>query len=343
MAASDTVAGPGYHVGIDVGGTKILAVATPAEPARESESWGRSGPAAVLAEAEQATVTTAVPRIVDELVSDLRRQLAPAPLLGIGVGLPGLVTTAGVLRYGPNLAGAQELDLAGWLGSRHGVVASVDNDGNCAAWAEHRLGAGRGSDDMVFVGLGTGISCGLVVGGRAVRGRSGFAGEAGHMIVRSGGARCACGRTGCWEASASGSALAAQAQWATRQGRADSLVALAGGDRKAVRGEHVTAGLRVGEPTAVRIATAFAGWVALGLVNVVHLLDPAVVVLGGSVLDDAEPWMGLINAAYAELVMQPSLRTATTLSPAQLGRRAGAIGAAVLAREGEAIRLDPRV
>ncbi|MEZ5233846.1 MAG: ROK family protein [Acidimicrobiales bacterium] len=185
------------RLGIDVGGTKILGVALPAAEG--------SGEPVLLAEHEQPTragaaVLDAIDEVVGALLEGVRADVGTPELRGIGVGMPGLVSRGGVLRYGPNLPGAGDLDVAAWLAPRRRCPVVVDNDGNCAAWAEAGLGAGRGSDHVVFVGLGTGISCGMVVEGRRVRGVHGFAGEPGHMTIVPGGAGCACGRQGCWEA-----------------------------------------------------------------------------------------------------------------------------------------------
>ncbi len=315
----------GYHVGIDVGGTKVLAVATqPARPTHE------------LAAVEHPTASGPdVLAVVGRALAEVRAAVGPeaGPLLAVGVGMPGLVTHTGVLRYGPHLSGAIELDIGARLSAEYGVPVVVDNDGNCAAWAEHRVGAGAGHDDLVFVGLGTGISCGMVIGGRRVRGVHGFAGEPGHMTVLPDGPRCACDRLGCWEALASGTALAEQARRAVAEGRLDRVVQLAGGDPQAVRGEHVTLALAEGDPATVQLATTFARWVALGLANLVNLLDPAVIVLGGSVVDARAPWMTLIGRAYDDAVLAGALRPSTSLVAATAGRRAGAIGAALLAAE----------
>lgn len=315
----------GYHAGIDVGGTKVLAVATqPARPTRE------------LASVEHPTASGPdVLTVIDRTLGELRAAVGPeaGPLLAVGVGMPGLVTRSGVLRYGPHLPAASELDVGARLSAARGVPVVVDNDGNCAAWAEHRLGAGAGHDDFVFVGLGTGISCGLVIGGRRVRGTHGFAGEPGHMTVLPDGPRCACGRLGCWEALASGTALAEQARRAATGGRLDRVVQLAGGDPEAVLGEHVTLALAEGDPATMQLAGAFARWVGLGLANLVNLLDPAVIALGGSVVDPRAPWMTLIGQAYDDAVLAGPLRPCTSLVAATAGRRAGAIGAALLAAE----------
>lgn len=316
------MSGP-VRLGIDVGGTKILGVALPADEA---------GRGAVLAEHEVPTpggpaVLEAIDEVVDALLAACP---AGAAVTGIGVGMPGLVSRGGVLRYGPNLPGVGDLDVAAWLSARRACPVVVDNDGNCAAWAEVGAGAAAGCDHALFVGLGTGISCGMVVEGRRVRGVHGFAGEPGHMTLLPGGPPCACGRLGCWEALASGSALARQARDAAASGRAPGLAARAGGQPAAVRGEHVTAAVRDADPAAIAVADAFADWVGMGLANLVHLLDPEVVVIGGSVVADEAVWVPRITAAYERHVLAGELRPATVLRGARAGRRAGAIGAALL-------------
>jgi glucokinase len=321
---------PGYVIGVDVGGTKVLAVAL------------GHGATAIRASSEHATRTgPAVLDVVERCIGEVRAAADPAlgPLLGIGVGLPGLVGRDGVLYLGPHLPGAGGLAVGPVLAARHGVPVVVDNDGNCAAWAEQLAGVGAADgqtpavDDLLFIGLGTGISCGMVVGGRRVRGVHGFAGEPGHMTLVPDGPACACGRRGCWEALASGTALADQAREAAATGALDDLLGRLGVDAGALRGEHVTEGLRTGDPGAVTVAEAFCRWVALGLVNLVHLLDPEVVALGGSVVDDADLWLPRIRRQADALLLGGALRRRTRIVGARAGRNAGAVGAALLAQE----------
>ncbi len=223
-------------IGIDIGGTKMLAVALAADGVAPIASAERP-----TATGSNEAIVAALVGLVDELVR--RVELGRIELVGIGVGLPGLVSRAGVLRLGPNLRGALDLDVAVPLGERFGVPVAVDNDGNMAALAEVRLGAARGGTDVVFVGLGTGISAGFVVDGAIWRGGHGFAGEPGHATFVPDGAVCACGRRGCWEAYASGTALGRLARDQARAARVPTLVAHAGVAVEALRGEHVTAAL----------------------------------------------------------------------------------------------------
>ena len=180
--------------------------------------------------------------------------------------------------------------------------------------------------------LGTGIGGGLVVDGQLVVGAHGFAGEVGHMVVDPSGPPCPCGQRGCWERFASGSGLGRLGREAAQAGRAPSLVELAGGDPEAVRGEHVTRAAAAGRPDALAVMESFAWWLGLGLANLVNLLDPEVVVVGGGLVEAGECLLGPTRRALSRLVQAGHLRPEVPVLPARLGERAGAVGAALLAR-----------
>jgi glucokinase len=260
----------------------------------------------------------------------------------VGVGMPGLVDHAGVLRVGANLPGVRGFAVRDELGARLGVPVVVDNDANCALWAEHEMGAARGTSNAVLVTLGTGIGGGIVADGRLQRGANGFAGEPGHMVVDPDGPLCPCGRRGCWERYASGSGIAALAREAAAAHRAARIVELAGGAAELVRGEHVTRAAAEGDAAAIEVLARFGRWVALGIANLVNILDPEVVVVGGGVVDAGDLMMDPIRAAYTELVLASSQPPEVRIVPAELGSRSGAIGAALLARELPARELPAR-
>lgn len=290
-------------IGIDIGGTKCLALA-------------RRSDGAIVAESRTPTAKGDASSLVDAIVAvvhDLCRDLPDAVLQGVGLGVPGLVTSTGVLRYAPHLPSAREVALRELLERRLGVRVAVDNDNTAATWAEHRVGAGVGHDELVYVGFGTGIGGGIVHEGRLGRGAHGFAGEMGHMTVDRSGERCVCGRVGCWELVASGSAL-------TR---------LAGRP-----GEQVTAAAAAGDTDALALIDRFAAAVAVGLADLVQLLDPSLVVLGGGVMDPPDVIVpAVVRAFTSEMGDAGAHRALPGLVPARLGNRAAAIGAALLATE----------
>jgi glucokinase len=188
---------------------------------------------------------------------------------------------------------------------------------------------------MLLVALGTGIGGGIISGGRLLEGRNRYAGEFGHMVVDPHGPHCPCGKRGCWERFASGSALAARGREMVLAGGAPRLLALAGGDPEAVRGEHVTLAAAEGDGPAVGIMARFAWWVALGLANLANALDPEVIVVAGGVLGASDVLIEPTRRAFEQLVEGPSLRPSLRIEPAFMGSRAGAIGAGLLAVSAE--------
>lgn len=304
------------RVGIDVGGTKVLGVVL--DPAGE-----------VVEELRRPT-----PRGDDSVAELIETIASVADELGaehsLGVGVPGLVTRAGVLRAAPNLDGVADFDVSARLGRATGLDVFVDNDATCAAAAEWQLGAGIGTRTMILVTLGTGIGGGLVANNQLQRGLNGFAGEFGHMVVHPDGPRCPCGRRGCWERYASGSGLAMLAREAATGRRLSHVVELAGGDPQSVRGEHVQDAARAGDAEALAVIDDFARWVALGLSNLTNALDPEMFVLGGGLAAGADLYLEPISEWYRELLYQPSLRPMPAIRFARWGSYAGAVGAALL-------------
>lgn len=307
-------------VGVDIGGTKIaLRAVSPESPsvavgeARVDTPSGEGGDALVAA------------------VADATESLVGGAPVALGVGVAGLITRAGVVRYSANLPGVVEFPLAEGLASVLGCPVVVDNDATAAALAEWRLGAGVGHEDLVMVTLGTGIGAGVVIGGRLQRGAHGFAGEPGHMIVNPSGASCVCGQRGCWEVYASGNALGRLGSEAVAAGEAPSLAAVA--TEGLVRGEQVAAAVVAGDPDAVAVLDRFAWWVALGVANLVNVLDCSAVVIGGGLVDLGDHLLDPVRRHLPTLLMGAAHRPAVAVLPAALGPAAGSVGAALAAAE----------
>ena len=306
-------------VGVDVGGTKILAVLL-------------DGDAAVVAETRRPTPPRDGRAVIDA-IADAVHDLKAPPGTPVGAGLPGLVDGSGVLRIGPNLPGVVDLDLGRTLATRIGdAPVIVDNDGTCAAIGEWVAGAAIGATDAVIITLGTGIGSGIISNGAVVHGANGFAGEVGHFVVDRSGPVCPCGKRGCWERYASGSGLAALGAAAAAAGGAPGVLALAGGDAAAVRGEHVTDAAAAGDPGAATVLDEFGWWIALGLGNLAETLDPRLFVLGGGLAESGALLIDRVRGSFAEHLAGARYRPPVAIEIAALGERSGAIGAAVLAR-----------
>lgn len=308
--------------GFDLGGTKLLGLVV---------DQGGAEPLAV----EQVPTPATVDDLLDAVVEMAGRLVdaagGDAELVAVGMGAPGLVDRVGALRYGPNLPGIVDAPLAEALTGRLGVPTAVDNDATCAAWGEHERGASKGMNHSVLVTLGTGIGGGVTVKGELLRGAHGFAGELGHMVVDPNGPPCPCGRRGCWERYGSGSGLGRLAREAADAGSASQIVRLAGGDPAQVKGEHVTQAASAGDAEAAAVLDQFAWWVSLGIANLVNLLDSDIVVIGGGLVEAEDLLLDRVRAAFENQIMGHDHRDPVPIVAAQLGSRAGAWGAALLA------------
>jgi glucokinase len=235
--------------------------------------------------------------------------------------------------FAPNLAWRDE-PVKKLLEERIGRPVTVENDANAAAWAETRLGAGRGHENVVLITVGTGIGAGIVFDGRLYRGGFGSAGEPGHYRVVPDGRLCGCGNRGCWEQYTSGSALVAEAREFARRSpeAATRLLQLAGGTAEGIDGPAVTEAAREGDPGAVRCFEIVGSWLGAGLADLSAILDPSCFVIGGGVSEAGELLLRPARTAYEQGLSGHSHRPYADVRLAELGPDAGLIGAAELAR-----------
>ena len=320
--------------GVDIGGTKVLGVAlSPSDHiVAEARAPTPTGTRAIVG----SHVADAVAAVVGELDG------APGTVAGdgdgpapVGVGAPGMVDRNGRLCFAPNLPQAHGVDWTELIGDRlPGRAVLIENDANFAVLAEHRLGAARGHRHVLMVTLGTGIGGGIVMDGRVQVGAAGFAGEIGHVVVDPAGPPCPCGRRGCWERFASGAGMAVLAREAALAGKLDEVVRLAGGDPENVRGEDVSAAAAAGDTAAQGVIREVGWWVGFGLANLAATFDPECFVLGGGLLQAGDLLLESARVTFAELVEGGDRRPLAVIVPAAFGERAGAVGAALAARQG---------
>jgi glucokinase len=305
--------------GIDIGGTKLLAVAATGkgEIVAQRRQPTPAGPDAILA---------AIAGVVGELLA-----VEPS-IAALGVGLPGLVDLDGFVHYAPNLPGFAGVAARELLAASCPLPVVVDNDANVAALGEVLHGAGREHREVLVVTLGTGIGGGIVIGGEVHRGGYGLSAEIGHFTVDPDGPLCPCGARGHWESVASGTALGRRArEWAAR-GEAPQVLARANGNVEAVTGYEVGQAAAAGEADALAILTEHARAVALGLGGLVNILDPELIVISGGLVELGDALLTPLRAVLPEYVEAADRRPMPSVVPAALGEHAGAVGAAALAR-----------
>lgn len=302
-------------IGMDIGGTKLVAARVAADGTFEDRRR-LATPAG-----DEAELIETIISLVDALTPE------DGTRLPVGLGIAAIVDRAGVAVYGPNI-GARELPIARILADELGVHVAVGNDANVAAYAEAKVGAGAGHDDVVMITLGTGVGGGIVVDGRLVVGASGYGGELGHIIVEEGGRPCPCGNTGCLEAYTSGTAFAAIAAERLRADGEGSSLHLA----DVLDGKAVTQAALAGDDLALGVLREAAGWLGVGLASVVNALDPAVVVIGGgAAIEPADILLPVAREAMARRLMGRAHREPPRVELAALGDDAGLVGAALLA------------
>ncbi|MGA9343581.1 MAG: ROK family glucokinase [Nocardioidaceae bacterium] len=309
-------------IGIDIGGTVVKAGVVDVD-GRVLETVARETPSTSAVEVEDT---------IAGVVSDLADRHVVA---AVGIGAAGFVdATQTTVLFSPHLAWRNER-LQDAVQQRVDLATWIDNDANCAAWAEARFGAGQGEPDLVCVTLGTGIGGGLILDGKLFRGRFGLGGEFGHMQVVEGGHPCPCGNRGCWEQYASANALVREARQRAEAGSASAaaLLGRAGGDIAAITGLLVAEAALAGDPLAVQLLAEVGRWLGVGIANLAAALDPGVFVIGGGVADAGDLLLDPAVAAYRGQLTGRGYRPEARIVRARLGNQAGLIGAADLARE----------
>ena len=321
----------GNYIGVDMGGTKILAVLVNA-----------SGK--VLQSFKELTRQDGTP-LADQVAATIDGVLAKAgldakALGGIGVAVPGVVDSqTGFFVVAPNLD-IDDHDLVGALRKRYPVPVVIGNDVNFGTYAEAVLGAGRGAASSVGIFVGTGIGGGVVIDGVLRTGPEDLAGEIGHMVIMVDGPTCGCGAKGCWEALASRTAIERDLRAALADGKTSVISTLAGlGGDDETDADHIRSGalrkaLKQNDELVTEVMTRVAHYLAAGVLTIRHLLDPDVIIFGGGVIEACSDFlMPLIEAEVRADTMAGS-RDSMRLVVSLLEDDAVAQGAALFARGG---------
>lgn len=306
-------------IGVDVGGTKVAAGLVNDEG--EIRSHLR---VPMIANGSADDGLSAVLSAITQLLQDGAR------VRGIGVCSPGpLDPAAGVILNPPNLPCWRNFPLSDALRKTYPVPVQVDNDANAAALAETRWGAARGYNNVFYATIGTGIGTGIVMHGKIYHGRTGSAGEGGHVSIDHCGPICGCGKPGCIEVLASGSAIARHAREKISSGRESSMLELAAGKLDAVTGEVVGKAYAAGDALAREVLTESADMLAVWLSNMIDLLDPEVIVIGGGAAALYWPFFNRLRERIPRLTVNPRASEVPIVA-ARYGAEAGIAGGAAL-------------
>jgi glucokinase len=315
---------PQYIVGVDLGGTNVVAgalledgsdvIALRTEPTRADQ-----GAEAVIGR---------IVRMIDTVIAETIAQTGArrADIVGIGVGAPGpLDRERGIVVTTPNL-GWTNFPLRDVIAERTGVETRIDNDANCATLGEWWLGAARGARNVVGMTIGTGIGGGLILNGRLYHGSSDVAGEIGHTTIDVTGRRCKCGNYGCLEAYASGPSIAERAREAIA-GDHDSLLGkLLGGQLERMTAATVYEAAKMGDEIAIDVVRETSRFLGAGVANLLNIFNPDVVVLAGGVTQAGDALFEPLRKEVRKRAFRPAV-DACRIVPGELPGTAGVVGA----------------
>ena len=311
-------------LGIDLGGTKFIVGLVDREgqvvARRYCETEADEGPSAVLARLIDAATQLLTAEDID------RSRVAT-----VGVAAPGPIDSrAGLVTSPPNLPGWHDVPLAELIQAELGLPTALENDANAAALAEHRFGAGRGADNMIYVTASTGIGGGFILDGRLYTGATGGAAEVGHMTILPQGPLCGCGNRGCLEALASGTAIAREARERMIRGVPTIIAELAEGDLDRVTAKLVAQAADEGDWEAGAILDEAMAYLGVGMANLVDLLNPQLLVIGGGLTKMGERLFEPVRRIIDRRAF-PVVAKAVEVRRAQLGDDVGLLGAAAVA------------
>lgn len=311
-------------VGVNVGTRTLTAVATDLHGSVKKRAKAHSGMSLgpeVLADR--------VEKIIEEVLVDLPAELGK--VLGIGLALPAPILGSGQASFSPpSYPGWGEIKIGERIERRFGLPVLLDNDANAAAVGEHLYGAGRGVGDMFYLIAHRGVGGAAVVNGFLHRGTHGGAGEIGHTVVDLEGPRCGCGKYGCLEAFAGRAAIARRASRALKLGGGEKL---AGHEADEVTAEVVIEAALSGDALAKRILEETGEYLGLGIVSAINVLDPELVVMGGSTMRAGEMILKPATRVVRNRAL-PGLAEHARIVVGELGEDAGAVGAASMVLRG---------
>ena len=311
-----------FSIGVDIGGTKVLGGVV--------DAAGN-----ILTTHREDTPKVGGAALTETIIGVIQELLAQHEATSVGISAAGFVSSdRQTMLATPNIAGWNGINLKKEIFREINLPIVIENDANAAAWGEAVYGAGRGESELMMVTVGTGIGGGLVNNGALYRGAFGVAAEFGHMRVVPNGHACGCGKLGCFEQYASGSALHRHLLEAIEKDPAsgNSLLARGDGTIAGIKGNHITDAAREGDPIAVGAFNTTGEWLGAGIASICMIVDPACVVIGGGVIDAGELLMKPTRDAIEKYMPFYGRHPAPKVLVAELGNDAGLVGVADLAR-----------
>jgi len=307
---------------VDLGGTKFIAAVV-------------DGGGKILSRLYCPTLSSEGPeKIIARLSESIRQAIDKSgeKVVAVSIAAAAIIDIKkGLITEAPNLPRWINVPLRDMLHEEFRMPVHLLNDASAAALGEHALGAGRGIDNLIYMTVSTGIGGSLIINGELYQGPDGSAAEIGHTIIQINGPKCACGRFGCLESLASGTAIARMARQKLPSHKSSLLYKMAGGKIKGVTAEQVTVAAKKGDRLALSIVEEAAGYLGIGLGNLVNIFNPQMIIIGGGVSENGNMLLVPARRAMKKIAFRLPARTVRIVR-AGLGANAGMLGAAVYAR-----------
>lgn len=314
-----------YIVGVDVGGTNSRAKVVDAEGRGLGE-----GRQPTLAERGPAVVVEEVSRTILDAIAD--SGVDSGSIIGVGVGMPGRITPDGVILWSPNFADIEGVPLVKLISERVGLPLWMGNDVNVATLGEFQFGAGRAVDNLVMLTLGTGIGGGIVLNGQVWTGVNAGGAEIGHMVVNPGGRQCGCGNHGCLEAMAQRDAIIERAALKYQSGRPSMLADAVEYQVDKIDPALIAEYAEKGDEVCLETMAETGHWVGIGVANMINVLNPDMVIIGGGIAQAGEILWGPLMRGVKSYAIYESLEVCQIV-PAELGDDAGIMGGVAMVLE----------
>jgi glucokinase len=309
-------------IGVDLGGTQIRAALADGEG-----RILRRTSCLTLAEEGLEPVIGRIKGAIREVMGATDR----GQVQGIGIVTPGPSDPwKGIIMDAPNLSGWKNVPLKDIMEEEFGPPVLIGNDANLAALAEQRFGAGQGVADMIYITVSTGIGGGVIVDNKLLLGAQGFAAEVGHQTVEAFGPHCNCGNIGCLEVLAAGPAIARRAREIIEDGAETAITNLVDGDLDKITAREVNQAAQAGDPVGIEIFRQAGFYIGVGIVNLLHIFNPSLIVIGGSVAKAGDLLFEPIRATVRQRAMASYYWENTPIVPATLGDDVGLLGAVAL-------------
>src|SRR5687767_549907 len=313
-----------YIIGVDLGGTNIVAGAMPEDGSREIALRSEPTRADQGADAVVDRIARMIHTVIAETIAETGAKRDD--FAGVGIGSPGpLDRERGIVIVTPNL-GWRNFPLRDEVVNRVGLPATLDNDANCATLGEWWCGAAKGARHVIGMTIGTGIGGGLILDGRLFHGASDVAGEIGHTTIDSTGRRCKCGNYGCLEAYASGPAIAERAREALNGLEGSMLSQMVQGQLDKITAQTVYDAAKRDDEVARDVVRDTARFLGAGIANLLNIFNPEVVVIAGGVTQAGEALFEPLLAEVRRRAFKPAV-DACHIVPGALPGSAGVVGA----------------